>query len=102
MAKAADVKAAIARELGRIDDCFRSSFCKLRVFAMKGDVLPSWSMTFFAENSQHEAVLAVSIHSRRHPFEIARMALEAARDDVLVEMRRAVGIARAVDPGVGF
>src|SRR3974390_2673384 len=65
-------------------------------------MLATRTVTFLADDSQHHAGLAVSIHRGSLPLEVAGMTFEAAWNDCLIEMRRAVGIARAVDPTVCF
>lgn len=69
---------------------------------MQGDVLASGAVALFADDAENQAGLAVTVDRRRHPFEIAGVTLEAAGDDVFVEVRRSVGIAGAVHPAVGF
>lgn len=69
---------------------------------MQGDVLTSGAVALFADDAENQAGLAVTVDGRRHPFEIAGVAFQAAGDDVFVEVRRSVRVAGAVDPAVGF
>src|ERR1700739_1161522 len=69
---------------------------------MQRDMLLSRPVALFAEDPQHETIFAITVYRCGHPFEIAGVALEAARNDVLVKVWRAVGIAWAVAPRICF
>ena|ERR1700722_3062292 len=69
---------------------------------MQSNVLASRPVTLLASDAQHQTALAVSIHRRRHPLERAGMTLKTTRNNGFVEMRRAIRIAGAVHPTVGF
>jgi hypothetical protein len=100
VAESADINAAVAGEVCGIHNRFRRSRCKLRGFAVQRDMLLSGPVALFAKDPQDQAVFAMAVYRCRHPFEIAGVALETTRNDVLVKVRRAVRIAWAVDPGI--
>ncbi len=102
VAKPADIRLAIAIESCGIHDRFRCSSRQMRSLPVERDVLLPWAVTFLAHNPQHQTVLPIAIDRWRHPFEVTCVTLETAWNDVLVEVRRTIGIAWAVDPTVGF
>jgi len=69
---------------------------------MQGDVLASGAVALFADDAEDQAALVIAVDRWRYPLEITGVALKAPGNDVFVEVRRAVWVAGAVDPTVGF
>jgi len=57
-------------------------------------------MAFLARDTQHQTGFAVTVKWGRYPLERSAVTFQASRHDGLIEMRRAVGIAGAINPAM--
>jgi hypothetical protein len=59
-------------------------------------------MAPLASDTENHVALIKAVGWRRKWFEVSAVALQATRNDGLIEVRKAVGIAGTVDPSIGF
>src|SRR5579862_4164387 len=65
-------------------------------------MLATWPMTLLAVDAKGHAAPIEPVRRRWGPIEEACMTFQAARNDGLVKMRRAIGISGTIDPTVQF
>ena len=96
MTPCAQVHLAIAREVCWIQD--RTSCRRRRFRFLQFDMFSSRAMTLFAADAQRESRGAVLIDRRRQSFKVRGMTLQATRNNLAVEVGKAIAVAGAVDP----